>query len=138
MNRKQKIITTIALVVFVLVNLYFMAQPTGQGLIIRYAGHDHINGEAKVAWFMIGVVYAALFFMFKEKKPPQLKQKLEPTTYSPTHHFPQAPQKDGDDDKRLAENHLALSEETFNSAHTLRATAALHKILLTATHTTTF
>ena len=76
MNKKQKILTLAALVVFIAIGaLHYLsvgypAGPHGVGLPWWYITEprDAIVPDVKLPWFMLGVIYTALFFLLQNKR----------------------------------------------------------------------
>ena len=78
MNRKQRVLTVIALVAFVAIGAcaYLEWPPVRMGdtpyLLFAgkspYGGSTGIIPSAWIPWFMLGVVYAALFFLLADRK----------------------------------------------------------------------
>jgi hypothetical protein len=89
MNKKQRVLTVIALIVFVLISVGhhvairrdyqtlewvddndFLPDYNGPGLSVRQ--DRQFVPHLERAWFMLGVIYAGLFFLLadrKEKRP---------------------------------------------------------------------
>ncbi len=79
MNKKQKILTLVALVVFITLGAlhylrvtdYFFFPHATRGVAVRFAttsSKDAIVSEVKMPWFMLGVIYTALFFLLHDKR----------------------------------------------------------------------
>jgi hypothetical protein len=79
MNKKQKILTVVALVVFSVLGAlhylratdYFFFPHVTRGIIVGFeitSPKDAIVSDVKMPWFMLGVIYTALFFVLQNKR----------------------------------------------------------------------
>ena len=75
MNKKQKILTLVALVAFIVLGaLHYLKVEDywylfGTPLKLRTSlGTDAIVSDVKMPWFMLGVLYTALFFLLQNKR----------------------------------------------------------------------
>ena len=73
MNRKQKVLTIIALVAFVVIGAgHYLAWPIilqGNTPYLNIAAReDAILGDVRMPWFMLGVIYVGLFFLLADRK----------------------------------------------------------------------
>jgi len=76
MNKKQKILTVVALLVFIalgafhyltVTHFYYLTPNRGLPLLGISDPSHAIVSDVKTPWFMLGVIYAALFFLLKNK-----------------------------------------------------------------------
>jgi len=77
MNKKQNILTLVTLVVFIalgafhylgVTHVYYLT-PNRWVPLFGISGPEHaIVPEVKMPWFMLGVTYAALFFLLQNKR----------------------------------------------------------------------
>jgi hypothetical protein len=79
MNKKQKILTLVALVVFIVLGAFhylavtdrYYLTPTSSGvpvsLGISVPSHAIVS-DVKMPWFTLGVIYTALFFLLQNKR----------------------------------------------------------------------
>jgi TRAP-type C4-dicarboxylate transport system permease small subunit len=78
-NKKQKILTVIALVLFVAIgafhylavtDFYYFAARGNRGIPILGISNpsNAIVPDVKMPWFMLGVIYAAFFFVLQNKR----------------------------------------------------------------------
>jgi hypothetical protein len=67
MNKKQKCLTILALIIFALMGLYEIVE----GCIPPFEGSSYVRGidfgRLLILWFMLAIIYAGLFFVFKGK-----------------------------------------------------------------------
>jgi hypothetical protein len=77
MNKKQKILTVVALVVFIVIgafhylavtDFYYLTQNRGVPLLGISVPSRAIVSDVKMPWFMLGVIYFALFFLLQNKR----------------------------------------------------------------------
>ena len=61
MNRNQRTLTIVGLIVFVL-----------SGLAVLNSGNARDFRDLRLFWFMLAVVYVGLFFLFKTRKSNQV------------------------------------------------------------------
>ncbi|PYL23339.1 MAG: hypothetical protein DMF37_10090 [Verrucomicrobia bacterium] len=76
MNKKQKILTVVALLVFIalgafhyltVTHFYYLTPNRGLPLLGISDPSHAIVSDVKTPWFMLGVIYAALFFLLQNK-----------------------------------------------------------------------
>jgi hypothetical protein len=76
-NKKQKILTFVALVVFIalgafhylaVMDFYYVTPNRGFPLLGISAPSHAIVSDVKMPWFMLGVIYTALFFLLQNKR----------------------------------------------------------------------
>ena len=76
MNKKQKVLTVVALLVFIalgafhyltVTHFYYLTPNRGLPLLGISDPSHAIVSDVKTPWFMLGVIYAALFFLLKNK-----------------------------------------------------------------------
>ena len=76
MNKKQKILTFVALVVFIalgafhylaVTDFYYVTPNRGLPLLGISAPSHALVSDVKMPWFMLGVIYTALFFLLHNK-----------------------------------------------------------------------
>jgi hypothetical protein len=77
MNKKQKILTVVALVVFIALGAFhylgvtdfYHLTPNRWVPLLGISGPKHaIVSDVRMPWFMLGVIYAALFFLLQNKR----------------------------------------------------------------------
>jgi hypothetical protein len=77
MNKKQRILTFVALVVFIAIGAFHYLAVTGFYYLTRDRGvpllgisvpSQAIVSDVKMPWFMLGVIYTALFFLMQTKR----------------------------------------------------------------------
>jgi hypothetical protein len=77
MNKKQRILTLLALIVFVAIgalhylavtHFYYFTPNRGVWLLGISDPSRAIVSEVKMPWFMLGVIYTALFFLLQNKR----------------------------------------------------------------------
>jgi hypothetical protein len=77
MNKKQKILTLVAPVVFMALSAfhylavtdhYYVTSNRWVPILGISAPSDAIVSEVKMPWFMLGVIYTALFFLLQNKR----------------------------------------------------------------------
>ena len=76
MNKKQKVLTVVALLVFIalgafhyltVTHFYYLTPNRGLPLLGISDPSHAIVSDVKTPWFMLGVIYAALFFLLQNK-----------------------------------------------------------------------
>jgi len=74
MNKKQKILTVVALIVFIALgafhyltvkDFYYLAPSRGIPILGNSDPTGPIVSDVWTPWFMLGVIYAALFFLLQ-------------------------------------------------------------------------
>jgi hypothetical protein len=77
MNKKQKILTLVALIVFIALGAFhylavtdhFYLTPNRWVPLLGISAPSHaIVSDVKMPWFMLGVIYTALFFLLQNKR----------------------------------------------------------------------
>jgi hypothetical protein len=90
MNRKQRVLTIFALIAFVVIgwchylawppmrfddrsntfhfNGAYLTEKGVEGTLISYAYQKPMIQDVRMPWFMLGVIYAGLFFLLADKK----------------------------------------------------------------------
>jgi hypothetical protein len=82
MNKKQKALTIVALIAFIVMGACYYTKlchyedtrntPTKYGTYLSWAGScsqsEPLLSDVKTPWFMLGVTYAALFFLLQNKR----------------------------------------------------------------------
>jgi hypothetical protein len=76
-NKKQKILTLVALVVFIVLGAFHYLAVTGSyyltpnrwvPLLGTSVPSHAIVPDVRMPWFMVGVIYTALFFLLQNKR----------------------------------------------------------------------
>jgi len=82
MNKKQKILTVVALIVFIALgtfhyltvkDFYHLTPSLGIPILGISEPTRAIVSDVKMPWFMLGVIYAALFFLLQNDRTAHRK-----------------------------------------------------------------
>jgi hypothetical protein len=77
MNKKQKILTVVALIVFLVLgalhylrrtDYYYLTENRGLPILGISEPEGAIVSDVRMPWFMLGVIYVALFFLLQNKR----------------------------------------------------------------------
>jgi hypothetical protein len=71
MNRKQKVLTIIALIAFVVIGVGHYLNPGYR--VVNRGAYQQVEStvlipDVRMPWFMLGVIYAGLFFLLADRK----------------------------------------------------------------------